>query len=468
MDALNGKRLVILGMARQGTALARFTVGVGARVTLSDLRPAEKLVDALAGLSDLPADRLRFVLGDHPLSLLDECDVLALSGGVSTDAPIVVEARRRGIPLTNDSLEFARRAPAPLIGITGSAGKTTTTALVGDMGQKSGRRTWVGGNIGRPPLTDLAQMSAGDLIVMELSSFQLELWDDLSPALAAVLNLTPNHLDRHKTMADYAQAKANILRTQRPGDIAVLSADDPGALALRERVRGRLRLFSRRGPVEDGAYVHDGHIWLGRDGQARTLCPVAVIRLRGGHNLLNVLAAATLAEAVGVPDEAIVETIRTFSGVPHRMQTVRELDGVQYVNDSIATAPERALAALAAYDEPIILLAGGRDKNMVWDEWAREVPRRVKHVVLFGELAGPLAARLGDSLPVTRVDTMAEAVYVAQAESDPGDVVLLSPGGTSFDAYTDFVERGEHFRLLVADLEPAGDPRVTTYEGERR
>ncbi len=451
MDALNGKRLVILGMARQGTVLARFAVGAGAFVTLSDLRPPTALAETLAALADLPADRLRFVLGEHPLSLLDDCDLLAISGGVSIDAPLVVEATRRGIPLTNDSLEFARRAPAPLVGITGSAGKTTTTSLVGCMGQLAGRRTWVGGNIGRPPLIDLAEMSPDDLIIMELSSFQLELWDDLSPAIAAVLNITPNHLDRHKTMGRYTAAKSNILRSQGPDGVAVLSADDPGALAIRDFVRGRLRLFSRREPVDDGAYVADGQIWLSGPGGRRALCPVSAIRLRGGHNVLNALAAAALAESVGVPDVAIVEGLRTFAGVPHRLEMVRELDGVKYINDSIATAPERALAALAAYDEPIILLAGGRDKDMIWDEWARQVAQRVKHVVLFGELAAPLAARLSD-VPVTRVDTLAEAVYVAQAEAVQGDIVLLSPGGTSFDSYNDFAERGEHFRLLVKDL----------------
>ena len=167
--------------------------------------------------------------------------------------------------------------------------------------------------------------------------------------------------------------------------------------------------------------------------------------------MINSLAAAALAEAVGVPDAAIVEGLRTFAGVPHRLEMVREVDGVKYINDSIATAPERALAALAAYDEPIILLAGGRDKEMVWDEWARQVVQRVKRVVLFGELAGPLAARLSGA-PVTRVDTLAEAVYVAQTEAATGDIVLLSPGGTSFDSYNDFAERGEHFRLLVKDL----------------
>ena len=451
MDALNGKRLVILGMARQGTSLARFAVGAGAFVTLSDMRSPAALAEARAALADLPAERLRFVLGEHPLSLLDACDVLALSGGVAIDAPLVVEAQRRSIPLTNDSLEFARRAPAPLVGITGSAGKTTTTSLLGCMGQKSGRRTWIGGNIGRPPLMDLAEMSAGDLIVMELSSFQLEIWHDLSPDIATVLNITPNHLDRHKTMDRYTEAKANILRFQGPDGVAVLSADDPGALATRDHVRGRLRLFSRRGPVDDGAYAADGHIWLSGSNGRRALCPLSAIRLRGGHNVLNVLAAAALAEAVGVPDEAIIEGIRTFAGVPHRLETVRELDGVKYINDSIATAPERALAALAAYDEPIILLAGGRDKEMVWDEWARHVAQRAKRVILFGELAAPLAARLS-GVAVSRVDTLAEAVYLAQSEAVAGDIVLLSPGGTSFDSYADFAERGEHFRLLVTDL----------------
>jgi len=175
--------------------------------------------------------------------------------------------------------------------------------------------------------------------------------------------------------------------------------------------------------------------------------------LRGTHNVLNVLAAAALAETAGLPDDAIIAGIRTFNGVPHRLELVRELDGVQYINDSIATAPERAMAALAAFDEPIILLTGGRDKDMVWDEWARMVAQRVKRVILFGELAAPLAARLGHSASVTYTETLAEAVYVAQAEARAGDVVLLSPGGTSFDAYKDFTERGEHFRLLVGDLE---------------
>lgn len=453
MDALNGKRLVILGMARQGTALARFAVNAGAAVTLSDMRPAGKLTAAIDSLADLPVDRLRYVLGDHPFSLLDECDILALSGGISTELPLVVEAQARDIPLTNDSLEFMHRSPAPVIGITGSAGKTTTTALVGQMGQKSTRRTWIGGNIGRPLVADLPDISAADLVVMELSSFQLELWHDCSPQVAAILNITPNHLDRHKTMMRYADAKSNILRHQKAGDIAVLAADDDGSREMQATVRGRLRQFSARQPINDGAFVRDGYIWLANDGNQEQLCAVSVSRLIGSHNVLNVLAAVTLADSAGIPREAIVEGIRMFDGVPHRLEVVRRLNGVQYVNDSIATAPERALAALAAFDEPMILLAGGRDKDMIWDGWARQVAQRAKFVVLFGELAPMLARRLDNRVPLTRVDTLAEAVSTAHEKAVEGDVVLLSPGGTSFDGYSDFVERGEHFRLLVRELE---------------
>lgn len=453
MDPLAGKRLVILGMARQGTVLARFAVAAGATVILSDLRPAEALQPAMDALSDLPSARLAYVLGEHPLSLLDGCDLLALSGGVAIDSPIVEEARRRGIPLTNDSLEFMRRVHCLVVGITGSAGKTTTTALLGLMGQKSGRQTWIGGNIGRPLLADLAQMQDDDLVCQELSSFQLELWQDVSPPIGAILNITPNHLDRHKTMARYTAAKSNILRHQDQSGVALLSADDPGAAALQSEVRGRLRRFSLHAPVSDGAYLADGKLWLASCDAPRVLCDERAIALRGKHNVANVLAAATLADSAGIAETAIVEAIREFRGVPHRLEIVRKLHGVQYINDSIATAPERALAALSSFDEPIILLAGGRDKDMVWDEWAREVSRRVKHIVLFGELADSLGGRLDGTLAQTRVDTLAEAVQVVHGVATDGDIVLLSPGGTSFDAYTDFAERGEHFRLLVNELE---------------
>lgn len=444
MDDLTGKQIVILGLARQGKALARFAAEQGATVIVSDMRPAEKLTTAMAELDGL---NIAYVLGEHPMNLLEKTDYLAVSGGVPTDAPLVVAAKERGITLTNDSLEFMRRAPQDVIGITGSAGKTTTTALTGIMGQLSGRQTWVGGNIGRPLIADLHKMGQDDIVVQELSSFQLELWD-CSPRVAAVLNITPNHLDRHKTMAAYAEAKANIVRHQSEQDVAVLCADDRGAMELVDVVNGRLRLFSLTEQVNDGACVRDGQIWL-RNGKETAVCALDDIQLRGQHNVLNVLAAVTLADSIGIPIEAMRQTIRTFKGVEHRLELVATINGVQYVNDSIATAPERALAALDAFDEPLILLAGGKDKDMVWDAWADRVTERVKHVVLFGELAEMLEEKLNGRLPLTRVETMTDAVVVAAQTAVAGDVVLLSPGGTSYDAFIDFAERGEQFRQIV-------------------
>ncbi|MCA9991997.1 MAG: UDP-N-acetylmuramoyl-L-alanine--D-glutamate ligase, partial [Anaerolineales bacterium] len=329
-DELAGKRLVILGLARQGKALARFAVQAGAQVVVSDLRAPDKLADGLAELTGLG---IQFVLGEHPLSLLDGTDVLAVSGGVPAGAPIVQAAQARGIRVTNDALEFMRRTPAQVIGITGSAGKTTTTALTGAMGQAAGRTTWIGGNIGNPLIADLARMQPGDLVVQELSSFQLELWTSrppvVPPAVATVLNVTPNHLDRHGTLAAYAAAKANILRFQAEDGITVLNADDQGSERMAGMAPGRVRWFSMASLVDDGAYCREGQIWLkGRGGEPQTVCDVAQIRLRGRHNLANVLAAVTLADSVGIPLAAMRQAIADFRGVPHRLEMVATINGV--------------------------------------------------------------------------------------------------------------------------------------------
>ena len=449
-----GRRVVILGMARQGIALARYLTDHQASVVVSDLRLAEELTHSLAQLADLAVTT---VLGGHPVSLLDGADLVCLSGGVPTDAPIVREAISRGIPITNDSQIFLERCPSPVIGITGSAGKTTTTALVGDMCRldfaAAERRVWVGGNIGRSMLPDLAEIKPSELVVMELSSFQLEIMSQ-SPCMAAVLNLTPNHLDRHKTMERYAAAKARILQYQTERGIAVLGRDDAGAWSLRDRVRGRLRLFSAKTVVELGAFVRDGQICVRNENEEAAVCPTDEVRLRGGHNLLNILAAVALADAAEVSIPAMAEIARTFAGVEHRLELVRELNGVQWYDDSIATAPERMMAALHAFSEPIVLLVGGRDKDLPWSDAASLIAERVRDLVLFGEAAGLVHSHLDVSRvrTVVQVDSLEAAVEAAARLARPGDVVLLSPGGTSFDAYRDFAERGDHFRALVQQL----------------
>ncbi len=453
---LSGKQIVILGFARQGMAFARFAARRGAKVIVSDLRSEEQIQRSMEEMRDLD---IEYVLGEHPPNLLVGTDLLLISGGVPADLPLVALARQQGIRISNDSQEFIERCPAGVVGITGSAGKTTTTALLGEMGRLSGRRTWVGGNIGRPLIADLDEMQPGDLVVQELSSFQLEIWQH-SPPVAAVLNITPNHLDRHTSMAEYTQAKANILRYQSDSDIAVLCADDPGAISLAPLVRGSLRLFSIEREVRHGAFIRDGAVWLRTEsGQETAVIAQADIQLRGRHNLYNICAAVTLADAVQIPVPFMAEAIASFSGVPHRLELVETKEGVQYINDSIATAPERALAALASFDEPLILLAGGKDKNMVWEAWARQVVKQVRHIVLFGDLAQMLSemlavenARENGPLQISRVDDLPAAVHLAASVAHKGEIVLLSPGGTSYDAYRDFDERGRHYRELVKAL----------------
>jgi UDP-N-acetylmuramoylalanine--D-glutamate ligase len=503
---LRGRRLLVVGLAREGTALVRYLSRHGAQVVATDLKPSKTFGEALTPLVEAGVE---LVLGKHPPSLLDGCEVMFVSPGVPFDAPFLNEARARGVPLSTESRLFCQLCPAPIAAITGSSGKTTTVSLVGEMltqhsegevdtqGALRGQTTWVGGNIGQPLIEELDRIQPRDKVVMELSSFQLEyfhpsandhvmdcdlMWLPLlagwSPSVAAILNITPNHLDRHLSMEAYIHAKRALVAYRRPDDVAVMGLDNEVTQAMGQASAGRVRWFSRLSPVSDGAYLagegHQARIIL-RDAQGgyeRSVCRVDDVRLRGEHNVSNVLAAAVIAETLGASIEAMREVITTFAGVEHRLELVAEVKGVCYYNDSIATSPERLVAALKSFDDPLVLLAGGRDKHLPWDEAARLMLQRTRHVILFGEavelIAGALEAaskkleaenqERGDghmshpdkSKPMLhRCVTLEDAVAVAAQVARPGDVVLLSPGCTSFDAFKDFVERGERFRELV-------------------
>lgn len=452
-----GRRVLILGAARQGLALARWLSLHGARVTLSDMRPADELRVARESLAEFQID---WALGGHPLELLDSTDVLCLSGGVPLTLPIVAEAVKRGIPLSNDTQIFMEVVPCKTIGITGSAGKTTTTTLVGQMAKNAyGDKAYVGGNIGDPLINHVDNMKPGDVAILEISSFQLDQMTT-SPTIAAILNITPNHLDRHGTLEAYTASKARILEFQSKEDAAILGRDDKGVWNLRNRVNGRLFTFSL-GELEeglDGAYLHDGLLNL-RDGNM--YLPLIVrekISLRGDHNVSNVLAAFAIGHAAGFTLDAMLEAVEDFHGVPHRLELVRELRGVRWYNDSIATAPERSMAAIRSFDEPIILILGGRDKDLPWEDLVQLMGARVDHVVLFGEAAEKIEGtvnRLGPRkkrFTVSRAEHLHEAVIQAAEVAEAGDVVLLSPGGTSFDEFKDFAERGERFKAWVQEL----------------
>lgn len=459
MENWNGRRILIVGAARQGLALARFLSGKGAQVVLNDRQADEVLARAKASLADLD---ITWITGGHPLEALDGVQTLFLSGGIPLDNPLVVEANRLGIPVSNDTQLFLEHVPCPVIGITGSAGKTTTTTLVGRMAKEAvvtPRQAWIGGNIGNPLLPEVGRMSPNDLVIMEVSSFQLEQMT-ISPAISAVLNITPNHLDRHGTMQAYTEAKSHILTYQSAEDIAILNRDDAGSISLKPLCRGRLYTFglNQDGTDDPQTFVSNHRIYFTMSGKSILLMDVADIQLRGSHNLMNVLAACAIGMAAGLDPQAIRHGIQDFTGVPHRLQFVREYKGARWYNDSIATAPERAMAGIRAFTEPIIILAGGRDKDLPWEDFARLVHQRVAHIILFGEAAPKIQAAIkkydvgSNLLSMDVCIGLEEAVNMAAGYARPGFVVLLSPGGTSYDAFVDFEKRGEAFTQWVQQL----------------
>ena len=436
-------------MAREGVDLARFLSGHGALVTVTDVKSAEVLAESMAALDGVSV-ALR--LGGHSVSDLAGVDVVYASPGVPPENELLRAAAGRKVRVSSLVELFFALCPAPIVGITGSAGKSTTTSLLGEMFTAAGRDVFVGGNIGRPLLGKLEKMRQSSWVVMELSSFQLEPLQ-VSPYVALITNVTPNHLDRHPSMQAYWAAKGQILAHQGGADWAVLNADDEWS--QRYRPVGRTLRFSLQGVV-DGTYVggvenREQVMLLGQP-----LLPTQEIPLRGRHNVANVLAAVATAHAADISREAMLAAIRSFKGVAHRLQAVGERDGVTYVDDSIATAPERSIAALRAYHEPLVLIAGGRDKHLPMQDWARLIVKRVKHVVLLGEMSQLVVEALADADPaytaVSWTDSMDGAVRRASQIAREGDVVLLSPGGTSYDMYLDFEERGRDFARAVGEL----------------
>lgn len=459
MNKWQGRKILVIGAARQGLAASRYLAKHKAEVLLNDFLPSSEFPDITEQFEGLSVS---FHFGDHPLRLLQGIDLVCVSGGVPLTLPIIGQARKEGIPLTNDSQIFMEAVKAPVIGITGSAGKTTTTVITGAIGKSAkepAHQVWVGGNIGTPLIKYMEKIKPGDWVILELSSFQLELMT-ISPQIAVVLNVTPNHLDRHKSMAAYTGVKARILEFQQPSDIAVLNRDDAGSSGLQGFAPGKLMSFGFHKPEGSipGIYLDGNRIKISANGKEDDLLSTEAIQLPGQHNLANALAACCASYAAGFSPDAMKVGIRSVKSIPHRLELVCERNGVRWMNDSIATAPERVMAAIRALDGRLVLLLGGRDKDLPWDDLAALLHSEMPKVIVFGEAANLIHQSLMDFekgnpvYPITKVETLEQAVSKAAAVADSGETVLLSPGGTSYDAYRDFEERGVLFRRLVEEL----------------
>ncbi|RDV82901.1 UDP-N-acetylmuramoyl-L-alanine--D-glutamate ligase [Ammonifex thiophilus] len=440
---LKGKKVLVIGAGKSGIAATRLLLRHGAEVVLAD---SQKI--------DLPPfpGKVHLVQGGYPSA--KDFDLLVLSPGVPLTVPPVREAEEAGIEIVGE-LELAFRfARAPVVAVTGTNGKTTTTALTGAIFQAAGLRTWVAGNIGLPLSEVVEEAGPEDVLVVEVSSFQLETTSTFRPAVAVILNLTPDHLDRHGDFSSYRRAKARIFARQTDKEVTVLNYDDPEVRSMAAETRGQVLFFSRRHKLATGVWVAEGAILVKWEGVEGKVAEVAFLALPGAHNLENALAATAAAVARNVPLEVIGRVLREFKGVAHRLELVAEINGVKYVNDSKGTNPEATIKALEAYDCPIVLIAGGRNKGSDFRLLVSKMKEKVKALVLIGESAPLLAAqaKAAGMSDIILARDLPEAVRRAREKAQPGDVVLLSPACASWDMFRNYEERGECFRQAVKEL----------------
>lgn len=451
LEGLAGRRTAVIGAGVSNLPLVRLLRQAGIDVTVHDRKDAAALGSTYDELTALGAS---CVLGADYLDKLTE-DVVFRTPGLHPDTPALAAVRARGGQVTSEMELFFAVCPCPIVGVTGSDGKTTTTTLVYEFLTHAGRRCHLGGNIGKPLLPEVASMQPDDLAIVELSSFQL-MGMAYSPSVAAITNLTPNHLDYHKDFDEYVQAKTAIFRHQAPGGKLVLCADDPVTRTLEITGSHEIWHCSKRVKPETGVYLRDGMIYIADHGQDRALMRAADIRIPGAHNVYNVMMAAAIVQGL-CEDADIVEVARTFGGVEHRIEFVRELDGVRYYNDSIASSPTRTIAGLCSFEHKLILIAGGYDKHIPYDVLGAPICDHVKTLILTGATAPKIRACVEqtgrmDQPQILDVPSLESAVRTAYATAQPGDVVLMSPASASFDCFKNFMERGDRFKACVQAL----------------
>ena len=439
-----GKRVTVVGMARSGIAAARALHALGASVTITDKKPLDQIS---AQVKALGTTDISIAAGGHPDRIFIETDLIVLSPGVPKIAQVLA-AHRHGVRVISELELGWTLSDAPFVGITGTNGKSTVTTLVGLMLQKAGKKTLVAGNIGNA-LTEAPELLHGqDWVVAELSSFQLEDIDTFRPRVAAILNITQDHLDRYADLTEYGEAKARIFENQHKDDVLVLNFDDPLVRAMASRPRSRVVPFSRLEKQENGAYVENGRLVVHGD----TVCGVDEILIKGVHNLENAMAASAMALAAGADRASVAAVLREFPGLEHRLEFVREKDGVTYINDSKGTNVGAVVKSVEGFTRPVVLIAGGLDKGSDFSPLANLFRSQVKLLILIGKAADKMAHALGGSTETVLAKTLGEAVRLAASRAAAGDVVLLSPACASFDMFKDFEDRGRQFKEAVKAL----------------
>jgi UDP-N-acetylmuramoylalanine--D-glutamate ligase len=446
---LNGKRVLVVGLGRSGVASALFLKSQGARVTVSDVKSPEQLREEIPVLLD---HGIAVETGGHGERTFQNQDLIVVSPGIPVDAAPIAQARALGQPVIGEIELAAEFLPVPIVAITGSNGKTTTTTLVGEILAAGGLKTLVGGNIGTPAISLVPQATPETVVVLEVSSFQLETIRSFRPKIGIVLNVTPDHLDRHRTFAAYVDAKARLFENQQPEDFAVLNADDPTCVDLAARTRAQVFWFSRKKEVEQGAFVRNGGVFVRREGSQQEIMLASEIPLKGSHNLENVLAGVCAGALMGCEPAKIGSAIRNFKAVEHRLEYVATVRGVEYYNDSKATNVDATIKALESFPGNIHLILGGKDKGSDYMLLNDLLRHRVKSVYTIGAAAEKIQSQIKGATSIVSSGTIETAVKQAAAAAQPGDVVLLAPACASFDQFQNYEHRGRVFKQLVLAL----------------
>ncbi|MBR1781321.1 MAG: UDP-N-acetylmuramoyl-L-alanine--D-glutamate ligase [Oscillospiraceae bacterium] len=458
LDSIREKKVAVFGIGVSNVPLIKMLLAHGVAVTACDRSTREGLGQIA---DELEAQGAVLHLGEGYMEDLD-ADLIFRSPGIRPDVPAFVAAVERGAEVTSEMEVFFEVCPCKKIAVTGSDGKTTTTTIIAKLLEKAGFVVHLGGNIGHPLLAETFDMQPTDVAVLELSSFQL-MRMERSPEIAVVTNVSPNHLDIHKGMEEYVASKKNVFLHQGPEDKVVLNRDNELTRSFADEAPGRVTLFSRQNPLSEGVVIEDGVICVKENGVSRPVLPVADILLPGVHNVENYMAAIGAVDGL-VPDEVIREFARTFGGVEHRIELVRELDGVRYYNDSIGTSPTRTIAGLRSFAQKVILIAGGYDKHIPYDVLGPELVEHVKAMVLTGATAPKIRAAAEEAegydpqnVPIYEIDDFEAAVDKAREIANPGDVVILSPASAAFDKFKNFMVRGTFFKKIVHAFESEGD-----------